>query len=108
MRFSRLLPILALFAVLLAPVGMLGSHAARASPAPVSGPGHCSEQQRQHEDGKDRQAMIDCAIACTALPSHQPVLGEKEVQSAAAPEAALTFLADGTRPEAATPPPRFS
>jgi hypothetical protein len=104
MRFSRLLSILALLAVLFAPAGMLGSHAAMAMPAQPSG--HCAEQQQQ--SGEDQQAMIDCAIACTALPSHQPVPGENRLGPPAAPEAAVTLFVDGTRPEAATPPPRFS
>lgn len=105
MQFSRLLSILALLAVLLAPSGMLGGHAAMAMPAQPSASGPCSEQQ---QTGGDEQAMIDCAIACTALPSHQPVLGESGFNPAAAPEAAITLFADGTKPEAATPPPRFS
>jgi hypothetical protein len=105
MRFSRLLSILALLAVLLAPAGMFGSHAAMAMPAQPSASGPCSEQQ---QSGEHEQAMIDCAIACTALASHQPVLGGNGLGPAAAPEAALTLFVDGTRPEAATPPPRFS
>jgi hypothetical protein len=107
MRLRRFLSILALFAVLLAPAGMLGSHAAMAMPAQPSASGHCSEQQ-QHDSGEQKQAMIDCAIACTALPSHQPMLGETGVTPAAAPEAGVTSFTEGTRPEAATPPPRIS
>jgi hypothetical protein len=106
MRFSRLLSILALFAVLLAPAGMLGNHAAMAMPAPQSGSGHCSEQQQP--SGQDQQAMIDCAIACTALPPHQPVSVESALDPAAAPEAAITLFTDGATPETTTPPPRFS
>jgi hypothetical protein len=107
MRFHRFLSLLALLAVLLAPAGMLGSHAAMAMPPQPSASGPCSEQGQKHESGPD-QAMIDCAIACTALPSHQPVPAAAELIAASEPEAALIAFLDGTRPEAATPPPRIS
>jgi hypothetical protein len=106
MLFSRLLSVLVLLAVLLAPAGMLGSHAAMAMPAQPSASGLCSEQQ--HEGGGESQAMIDCAIACTALPSHQPVPAEAGPALAPAHLAALVRTLDGTQPEAVTPPPRFS
>lgn len=106
MRFSRLLSILALFAVLFAPAGMLGSHAAMAMPQQASA-GHHSEQQQHDQRGQD-QAMIDCAIACTALPSNEPVVAEEELIRAAAPQSLPSLVLHGTKPEAATPPPRFS
>jgi hypothetical protein len=106
MRFSPLLSILALLAVLLAPAGMLGSHAAMAMPAQPSASGHCPEKQQEH--GQEQQAMIDCALACSALPSHQPVASDAAFAPAAAPLAALVQFLEGTRPEAATPPPRVS
>ena len=99
--------ILALFAVLLAPAGMLGSHAAMAAAPTASASGHCDEQQ-QHGTGEQEQAMIDCAIACTALPSHDPALSDNQLLTTAAPDALPAIILYGTRPEAATPPPRVS
>ena len=105
MRF--LLSILALLAVLLAPAGMLGSHAAMAMAPAASASGH--HDQQQHEQGGDRdQSMIDCAIACTALPSHQPLVADTELLAGPAPDAPPSLILYGIQPEAATPPPRFS
>ncbi len=104
----RILSILALFAMLFAPAGMLASHAAMAMPHHGgASAGHGSEH-RQHHDGGEEQAMIDCAIACTALPSHEPVVADEAPLKAAAPEGHPALALHGTRPEAATPPPRFS
>jgi hypothetical protein len=107
MSFRCFLSLLALLAVLIAPAGMLGSHAAMAMPAQPSASGHCSEQ-KQHDDDQQRQAMIDCAIACTALPSHQPTPAEIGIEPAVGHIASLTMFLDGTAPDAATPPPRHS
>ncbi len=87
---------------------MLASHAAMAAPPQpmASASGHCPEQQQQ--EGSQEQAMIDCAIACTALPAHEPLLRADAPALAAAPEAYPSLHLDGSRPEAATPPPRFS
>jgi hypothetical protein len=109
MGFGRILHIFALLALLLAPAGMLGSHAAMAMPSgtPASSTlDHCSEKQAPDEH--DRRAMLDCAIACTALPAAAPLLatGQPLVAPLLIPAAELRFV--GTRPEAATPPPRFS
>ncbi|MDP9413154.1 MAG: hypothetical protein M3Q08_03485 [Pseudomonadota bacterium] len=108
MRFNRLFSLLMLLALLLAPAAMLGNHAAMAAPsqAKASTSGHCSEQQQQ--EGSQKESMIDCGIACTALPAYEPLLADKDVALAAAPEASPSLLLDGSRPEAATPPPRFS
>jgi hypothetical protein len=107
MRFSRLLSILALLAVLFAPAGMLGSHAAMAMPQQhASAQNHCPEQQQPDE--RQQRAMIDCAIACTALPGRQPAVGRNGIAPAAMPEMAPDLFVEGTRPEADTPPPRFS
>lgn len=106
MRLSRLLPLLGLFAVLLAPLGMLGSHAAMAMPKQAASSGNCSEQQSEHSSGE--RATIDCAIACTALPSHEPLLPPAQIVAAAVPAANPILSLQGMRPEAATPPPRYS
>jgi hypothetical protein len=109
MGLGRILHIFALLALLLAPAGMLGSHAAMAMPSgtPASSTmDHCSEKQAPDEH--DSRAMLDCAIACTALPAAAPLVMSRQplVDPLLTPAAELRFA--GTRPEAATPPPRYS
>ena len=108
MRFTRLFQILALFALLLAPAGMLGSHAAMAMPhvAAAGTMDHCADQQSPGEE--DRQAMLDCAIACTAMPAAEPLFGCEQMVAPPALLMGPTPVFDGSAPELATPPPRFS
>ena len=108
MRFTRLFQILALFALLLAPAGMLGSHAAMAMPhaAAAGKMDHCADQQAPAQE--DRQAMLDCAIACTAMPADQPSFAlEQMAVSPVLLMGPIPFF-DGSSPELATPPPRLS
>lgn len=108
MRFTRLFQILALFALLLAPAGMLGSHAAMAMPhgAAAGTPNHCADQQAPAEE--DRQAMLDCAIACTAIPAADPLSPSEQMVSSPALLMGRTPAFVGSAPELATPPPRLS
>lgn len=108
MRLTRLFHVVALLALLFAPAGMLGSHAAMAMPhQPVAkSMNHCPEQEGPSQS--DRNAILDCAIACAAMPAVAPVLPPERAFIAAVPTAASIQLFDGTRPEAATPPPRCS
>jgi hypothetical protein len=107
MRFTRLFQILALFALLFAPAGMLGSHSAMAMPneAAAATMNHCADQQAPAQE--DRQAMLDCAIACTAMPADEPFFApEQMVASPALLIGPIAFF-DGSAPELATPPPRL-
>jgi hypothetical protein len=108
MRFSRLFSILAFVALLLAPAGMLGSHAAMAMPhdAAASMKDPCDTQDRA-PDEQPGPSMIDCAIACSAMPSANPFVAQKPVLAAAGFKASITRFVAGTWPEAATPPPRM-
>lgn len=108
MRITRLFHILALFALLLAPAGMLGSHAAMAMPhgATAGSMDHCADQQAPVEE--DRQAMLDCAIACTAMPADEPLFGREQMMAPPALIMGSSPVFDGSAPELATPPPRFS
>ena len=108
MRFTRLFQILALFALLLAPAGMLGSHAAMAMPheAAAGAMDHCADQQAPAE--KNRQAMLDCAIACTAMPAAEPLSACEQMLAPPALLMGPTPVFDGSDPELATPPPRLS
>ena len=108
---TRLWSLLALVALLLAPAGMIGSHAAMAMPHPATAmrADHCSERQEHHSnDDAGERAAIECAIACTALPGREALVGDTPPAPAATPEAAPALVLAGTRPEAATPPPRSS
>jgi hypothetical protein len=109
MRFSRLFPILAVLALLFAPAGMLGSHAAMAMPhdAGARMAGHC-ETQNQAPAEQPGPSMIDCAIACSAMPSAAPFVVQKRVLAAIQFKTPLVRFVAGTRPEAATPPPRMA
>ena len=108
MNLGRLFQLLVLLALLLAPAGMLGSHAAMAMPhqAAASALDHCTKEQAP--SGTDRQAMLDCALACTAMPAAAPQIARAvpvlQPLPVSVPEAPIA----GHRPEAATPPPRFS
>lgn len=108
MRFTRLFQILAFFALLLAPAGMLGSHAAMAMPhGPAVGTmDHGADQQAPAD--KDHQAMLDCAIACTAIPAADPLFPAEQMVTSPALLMRPTPVFDGSAPELATPPPRLS
>ena len=107
MRFTRLFQILALFALLLAPAGMLGSHAAMAMPhgAAAGAMDHCADQRAPAEE--DRQAMADCAIACTAMPADEPLFGREQMVASPALLIGPIPVFDGSAPELVTPPPRL-
>ncbi len=108
MRLGRLIQILALLAVLFAPLGMLGSHAAMAMPQA----GHsatmddCTDQ-KQAPTGDDR-AMIDCAIACAAIPAADPFHASAHAQVQTIVHMGPHPVFAGFAPELATPPPRVS
>lgn len=108
MRLSRLFSIMALLALLFAPAGMLGSHAAMAMPhdAAASTMGHCDTKE-QAPDEQPAPSMIDCAIACSAMPSADPFVAQKPVGVAAEFKTSIIRFVAGMRPEAATPPPRI-
>ena len=95
-------------ALLLAPAGMFGGQAAMAMPHETSSVSmsHCLETQAPGDE--ERQMMLDCAMACTAMPSAAPLLPPARAVLAALPVSGPVQFFEGTRPEAATPPPRSS
>ena len=108
MRFGRFLMLLAMFAVLLAPASMLGGHAAMAVPHSAEAQpsvGHCAEPEQQPEEREG--AMIDCAIACAAMPASLQVMAGREALVAPLPKVQAVRFRTSSRPEAATPPPRM-
>jgi hypothetical protein len=106
---SRVLSYLILLALLLAPASMVGSHAAMAMPhdAAASTSGHFEDQEQVPQDQRERP-MIDCAMACSAMPSADPLIPARAPLTSLSYKAAAFLPIDGTRPEADTPPPRLS
>jgi hypothetical protein len=104
-----LLSIMALLALLVAPIGMIGG-AAMAMPhhQPQAAAGHCAGAPvPDHRGGEDR-AAIDCMIACAGVPAIPPSAPAAVAPIAASPDQAPLRSLHGLQPEAATPPPRIS
>lgn len=116
MSLTRLWRILTIFALLVAPLGMLSGHAAMAMPGPAatameheamtSSGGHCADQDRQ--SGQQRGSSIDCMIACSALPSAAFQVADQTATHTPAPTPALASSLRGRHPESDPPPPRLS
>lgn len=113
MRLRALLRLVMVLVMLIAPIGMVGSHAAMAAPqtSEASAGGHCADMAGAHDQAPAEQApgkSIDCMIACACVPSPGVQLAEPPL-AVAAPEAAMIVsLAGGLNPAADPPPPRFS
>lgn len=101
---QRLIRLLTLAALLLAPFAMEGGHAA----APASAPAvHCDEPMGADPADEDgASARIDCAIACSAVPTAAGILDERARPVAMVEGAVLPILLDGHGPGADPPPPR--
>lgn len=106
---TRLLSILAILALIAAPVAMLGGGTAMAASQTqsVGATDHCSGV---HEDNDRRQpaASHDCVMTCSAIaPAAEPIA--KKTAALPAVHHPLPFAAfEGVEPQAETPPPRFS
>jgi hypothetical protein len=115
MAALRLLRILTLAALLLAPFGMLGNHAsaARTTMAVPSGH-HVAAMSAEHcadtgQPAKDRpSSSIDCMMACSAIAGIESELAEHPLPAAAPPEAMAPKAIHGLNPEADPPPPRLA
>lgn len=114
LRYMRFLTILA---VLLAPLSMMGGHAAMAMPSPAptaamdhgqsdSAAGHCADMD-QDQSGQTSPS-IDCMIACSAIHSAEFAVASHPAVHSATPIASLPGLHPGLHPESDPPPPRFS
>jgi len=105
----RLVPLLALLALLVAPFGRMAAAEAMAMPhhAPAAMAGHCDDMPAPDEDGTGK-AAVDCMTACAVMtPSEAPALtASPPVRSMPASFAVPGF--SGLHPEADPPPPRFS
>lgn len=117
---SRLLPFIAMLAMVFAPLSMVGGSAAVAqSPMPASSthheqsagdPAHCSEMSGEspNEDDSSRQGdcFSDCAVTCSAIPPLGTLFGDSAMLPAAAHPLPLVDRMQGLNPESADPPPR--
>lgn len=120
MLARRLVRILAIFAILLAPMSMMANSAAMAqATAPKSTlhheqsaaeGGHCSEMSgaTQENDGSSPQqeCLSDCAVTCAAIPVLGDPLQEPVLLLAMAHPVPLMNWMRGLNPESADPPPR--
>jgi hypothetical protein len=103
-----LLHLLALLAMMLAPMAMHGAPAAAAAPAhhnAAEAP-HCADS-REGQDERERGRSADCAVACSAMTGGTQ-LSEPAPPPRAAFLAALTSFVAGTAPGSDPPPPRFA
>ena len=113
-----LVRILTLLALLVAPLGMVGEHAAMAMPSAsaVSNHGqtsepsaHCAEMGSQTQDGDETSPSgdcLDCAVTCSALPAIGNLVSEPALGPAMARSLALVARVRGLHPESDDPPPR--
>ena len=111
MRLRALLHIFVLAALLLAPIGMVGGHAAMAAAPEASPSGHCADMAGSHEQAPADKApgkSIDCMIACACVPSPTVQLADPPLPVAVPGPAMIASLAGGLNPAADPPPPRFS
>ena len=115
---KNLVRLLTLLALLIAPMGMLGSHAAMATApsvqAAASG-GHCAETAGSHEQFPDEQApskslecMMDCMMLCSGMPAMTAQLAEPLSPSPMAAAISLSLPVRGLTPQAEPRPPQFS
>ena len=105
----RLLPLLALLALLAAPFGRIA--AAEAMTAghhpPMAMTGHCEDMPSPQQDKTDKTA-IDCMIACAAMATEDACGTTVRAPLVAGPIAGALPVFFGLHPEADPPPPRFS
>ena len=117
MSLPRLWRILTIFALLLAPLSMVGGHAGMAMPAPAatsvmdhgqagSPAGHCADMD-QDQSGQTSPS-IDCMIACSAVPAAEFVVASHPAVHGVMQTGALAGLHPGLHPESDPPPPRLS
>lgn len=95
---------LTLVAVLLMPVGMIGSPAAAAAPAAMADSGHCGEHEGQ-KDSPPAMAKMHCA-ACSALPAAEAGSKTAALLPTVPPGIGPVPAFDGIVPDITTPPPK--
>lgn len=118
MSLTRLLRLLAIFAVILSPLSMASGHAAMAMPAasttmadhmaPPAPAGHCADMPSQKDESGPPASNVDCLIACSTLPTLAFEVEAHPVLASFDEPAALVAALHGLHPESDPPPPRLS
>ena len=118
MTAAHLIRLLIVLALLLAPMTMVGEHSAMAMPpapeASAHHPGdssegaHCDEMTGQplKEKTPDSECLIDCAIACSAIPAVAGQMADQPLAIDLAQPLPLVARISGLHPESDLPPPR--
>lgn len=127
MTAARLVRLLTIFAMLLAPLGMIGGHAAMATPIAsgsmaehhVQPADHhaagsneaepCDDMGGQSEDERSSgdDCLVDCAITCSAIPAAGAMMAQPATFLVAQPHS-LVAVITGRHPESDPPPPRVA
>ena len=117
MLLKHLLRLLTLFALLVAPLGMLAGNAAVAAPRTAdasASSAHCAEMAGSHDESSDEQepaksadCMTDCMMVCSGMLSMTAQLAEPLAPSSLAAAALRPPLVRGLAPQAEPRPPRF-
>lgn len=108
MSLSRLLPLLTIFAMIVAPFGRAAAAETMTAThhEPMAMTGHCDPMPASGQSEKDKS--IDCMTACAAMaPAEAPPL-QTRLPTAATPVSRALPACSGLHPEADPPPPRFS
>lgn len=118
MLFKHSIRLLTLFALLFAPLGMLGGAPAKAampSAGESVGSGHCDEPVASHEQAPDEQApaksldcLMDCMVLCSGMPSVSIQLVEPMLPAPMIMLAARSAPVCGLSPQAEPRPPQYS
>lgn len=117
---KRLVRILTMLALLIAPLGMMGGYATMAQAAAVTSgshheqaakmPVHCAEMggETHDQDGSSPQGdcLSDCAVSCAAISAPGSVMTDQTLLPAMAQARAFADPLHGLSPESADPPPR--
>jgi hypothetical protein len=116
----RLFRLLAMLALLLAPLGMRSGDSAMAMPVAAdaamdleqasSPSAHCAEMASESRDddggSSSGDCLTDCAVACSAIPALGSALAERPMAPAIAQPLLRAGRVRGLHPESADPPPR--
>jgi hypothetical protein len=101
----RILHLLVLAGLVLAPFGRLGLAHAHAAPAAMAA--HCAGNAAPISDRSESQA-VNCMIACAAMAPVSAILPAPPAAARSQPVAMPLFLRAGLTPGAEPPPPRLS
>ena len=118
MLLKPLVRLLTLFALLLAPLPMLGGASAMTA-SPLAGAsassGHCAEAAVPDDQAPDKSApaksldcLMNCMVLCSGMPSVSIQLAEPLPPAPLALTAAPSSLVRGLTPQAEPRPPQFS